>query len=148
MRNKRIIDEIREKRIKELTHATRYVKNGNDRMAILNVFLKIFEDVQEIFQKEQTRVCKIIEELKKRHPLLCSVCGEVMSLQDSKDNTYGCSYLKDVGEGDLIKKEGRKLCDEHYSKSIRRYISQEQIFAWDGIVNILDELTAKIKEAK
>lgn len=51
----------------------------------------------------------------------CHVCGEEMTLGDSRDWTFGCSGLiEDPNKkNDLIYKEGRSFLEDHYKLSRR-----------------------------
>lgn len=84
---------------------------------------------------------KIIIEMQCGLPIFCQECGEKLTLSDSRDMVWGCSYLNDK----MQRKTNRSVADQHYSHS-RVYLSNEQYQAYELVNTYLENLRTLIKK--
>ncbi len=75
----------------------------------------------------------------------CRICGEELSMQDSRTKEYGCSgYMPDPElEGHLILKPGRSFLDDHYKNSLTVFFGQGSTL----VIKALDCLESAEREA-
>ena len=83
---------------------------------------------------------KIILDTIRQLPIFCRVCGERLTLQDSKDMIWGCSYLGENG-----KKPNRTVADKHFNDS-RICISFELHKGYELVESYLLKVKKKLAE--
>lgn len=77
----------------------------------------------------------------------CRVCGDQLSMQDSRDLVFACSPMEDDPDkpGYLRLKAGRKMgLDDHYGAS-RRYFSHAYLSPQPLVVALIEAYEALLK---